>query len=198
MQTPRKYFSGRPALRRVLRIGLCILLLWWGLHTLYMVVDGLNDATATADCILVPGNTVLPTGRPAPRTQARLDKAVQLFQDGRAPMIMVSGGTGVEGQPEGSRMADYLIAQGVPASAIVVDDHGDDTALTAAHCRQEALRRGWSRVVVVSQFFHLTRCKLLLRQAGFVDPKSAHADYFEWRDIYSTLREFPAFYAALF
>lgn len=190
--------TGKPLPLRILRLTALLLLLWLGLHTLYVVVDGLNDVTTSAHCILVPGNTVLPTGQPAPRTQARLDKAVQLFQDGRAPFIMVSGGTGVEGQPEGSRMADYLIAQGVPASAIVVDDHGDNTEMTAQHCRQEGRQRGWSKVLVVSQFFHLTRCKLLLRQAGISSVTSAHADYFEWRDIYSTLREFPAFYAALF
>ena len=183
---------------RILRRVAQFLLLWLGLHTLYVVVDGLNDTAASAHCILVLGNTVLPNGQPAPRTQARLDKAVQLFQDGRAPMIMVSGGTGVEGQPEGSRMADYLIAHGVPAQAIVVDDHGDNTAMTAQNCRREARQRGWSHVLVVSQFYHITRCKLLLRRAGIPLVASAHADYFEWRDLYSTLREFPAFYAALF
>jgi vancomycin permeability regulator SanA len=198
MLTPRHPAKQAPASKRILRMGLKMLLLWLALHTIYVVIDGLNDAPTSAHCILVLGNTVLPNGQPAPRTQARLDKAVQLFRDGRAPMVMVSGGTGVEGQPEGSRMADYLIAQGVPASAIVVDDHGDHTEMTAQHCRTEAQRRGWSQVLVVSQFFHLTRCKLLLRQAGISGVSSAHADYFEWRDVYSTLREFPAFYAALF
>jgi vancomycin permeability regulator SanA len=188
-----------PPLRRKRRIGryLALFLLWPVFHTLYVVADGLQDEIASADCILVLGNTVLPSGQPAPRTQARLDRALQLYRIGHAARIMVSGGTGVEGQPEGSRMADYLVAQGVPADHIVIDDHGDNSRLTAQHFAAEARSRGWTSVLVVSQFFHITRCRLLLRQAGIRTVHSAHADYFEWRDLYSTLREFPAFYAAL-
>lgn len=171
-------------------------LLWPIGHVIYTVADGIYDEIGSADCILVPGNTVLPSGQPAPRTQARLDRALALFRAGHAPMIMVSGGIGVEGQPEGSRMADYLIAKGVPSAAIVIDDHGDNTRLTAQHFAHEARIRGWTSVLLVSQFFHITRSRRLLQQAGVLTVRSAHADYFEWRDVYSTLREFPAFYAA--
>jgi vancomycin permeability regulator SanA len=184
-------------LKRRIRRYLALLLLWPALHTVYVVADGLRDEIASADCILVLGNTVLPSGQPAPRTQARLDRALQLYRMGHAARIMVSGGTGVEGQPEGSRMADYLIAQGVPADHLLIDDHGDNTRLTAEHFAAEARNRSWTRVLVVSQFFHITRCRLLLHQAGVQHVLSAHADYFEWRDVYSTLREFPAFYASL-
>jgi uncharacterized SAM-binding protein YcdF (DUF218 family) len=176
---------------------LLVLLAWPLCHTGYVVVDGLRDEVGQADCILVPGNTVLHSGQPAPRTQARLDRAISLYKSGFAPVVMVSGGTGIEGQPEGSRMADYLRAQGLPDSAILVDDLGSNTQLTAQHYAAVAGARGWRSVLLVSQFFHITRSRLLLRQAGITQVRSAHADYFEWRDVYSTLREFPAFYAAM-
>ncbi|HEY8938378.1 MAG TPA: hypothetical protein VIM65_24325, partial [Cyclobacteriaceae bacterium] len=49
-------------------------------------------------------------------------------------------------------------------------------------------------VVVVSQFFHITRTKYILRKLGVENVYGAHADYFEWRDFYSVFREFFAFY----
>ena len=48
-------------------------------------------------------------------------------------------------------------------------------------------------IVAVSQYYHLARCRLLLKQAGFEDISSSYARYFEWRDLYSTAREVPAY-----
>ncbi|WP_167855583.1 hypothetical protein [Hymenobacter fodinae] len=47
----------------------------------------------------------------------------------------------------------------------------------------------------MSQFFHLTRTKILLRQQAIPTVYAAHPAYFEWRDAYSLVREFFAYYA---
>lgn len=52
-------------------------------------------------------------------------------------------------------------------------------------------------VVVVSQFYHISRTKLLFRQAGFTEVSGVSPVYFELRDVYSLLREFVAYYQAL-
>jgi uncharacterized SAM-binding protein YcdF (DUF218 family) len=49
--------------------------------------------------------------------------------------------------------------------------------------------RGLRSAVVVTQYFHITRSRLALKQAGIQDVSSAHARFFEMRDIYSVLRE---------
>ena len=52
-------------------------------------------------------------------------------------------------------------------------------------------------VMVISQYFHITRTKLAFEKVGFENVASAHADIFDERDLYSTLREFPAYYKYL-
>lgn len=48
-------------------------------------------------------------------------------------------------------------------------------------------------VFVVSQYFHLPRARLTLERLGISPIYSAHANFFEWRDIYSSLREVAAY-----
>jgi vancomycin permeability regulator SanA len=42
---------------------------------------------------------------------------------------------------------------------------------------------------VVTQFFHITRSRYALQRAGIDTVYSAHASYFEARDVYSLARE---------
>jgi len=49
-------------------------------------------------------------------------------------------------------------------------------------------------IVVVSQYFHVTRTKKLFKDQGFMNVSSVTPKYFEWRDLYSMTREFPAYY----
>lgn len=158
-----------------------------------LVLAGLNDHPGHADTALVLGNTVNPDGTPSPRLKARLDKAVALYREGYFPKIIVSGATGKEGVPEGTAMKKYLVQAGIPEPAIVVDDQGVDTFASAKNT-EEILKAGKLKsVLVVTQYFHIPRSKLALAKFGISPIYNAHPDYFEARDIYSVLREGPAY-----
>lgn len=150
-----------------------------------------------ADSLLVLGNTVNSNGSLSDRLQARLDKAIQLYHAGTSSTIVVSGGLGKEGHYEGTAMQQYLLRRGIPAAAIVVDNAGNTTQATAQNFTVIAKKRGFSSVIVVSQFFHLSRTKLLLRQQHFAQVYGAHANYYEARDAYALLREFFAYHTYL-
>lgn len=158
-----------------------------------IVAAGLNDHVANADLIVVPGNTIAPDGTPSPRLKARLDAAIQIFRDGRAPLIFVSGGIGKEGFDEAVSMSTYLVKNGVPAKSIFIDSSGVDTAATAknvaSYIRESSLRTA----IVATQYFHVPRTKLALERQGVRVVGTAHARYFEMRDVYSTLRETVAY-----
>jgi uncharacterized SAM-binding protein YcdF (DUF218 family) len=47
-------------------------------------------------------------------------------------------------------------------------------------------------VTVVTQYFHVPRTRLALRRQGVADIRSAHAAYFELRDLYAIAREVAA------
>jgi vancomycin permeability regulator SanA len=158
-----------------------------------IVIDGLNDDVQPSDAAIVLGSRVMPDGRPSVRLQARLDKAAALYRDGMFKLVIVSGGTGVEGFSEARVMADYLAAKrGVPRTAIVLDEHGDTTEATARNSAAIMKARGLASALVVTQYFHITRSRYALRRAGIRTVHAAHANYVEWRDVYSTLRELVA------
>lgn len=175
-------------LRRLFRAGLCIAVAF-GVAALLIVVDGLNDELGKADVAIVLGNAVDSIGQPSARLQARLDTAVALYQRGPFTQVIVSGGVGAAGFDEAVVMQGYLMAQGLPASSIWVDSAGNTTDLTVQHAAQMMKTNGWRSALVISQYFHIARCKLALQRYGITLVFAAHANFFEPRDIYSVLRE---------
>lgn len=147
------------------------------------------DDARPSDVCVVLGSTVGPDGRPSERLRARLDKAVELYRAGMFHDVIVSGGVGEEGFDEAAVMKRYLVENGIPGDRVHADGRGLDTFKTARNARAEMAARGWGSALVVSQYFHVPRCRLALRRAGIGEVSSAHANYFELRDLYSTGRE---------
>jgi vancomycin permeability regulator SanA len=150
---------------------------------------GLVDHVEPADAAIVPGNTVFPDGTPSDRLKGRLDAALALFQAGHCRLVVVSGATGAEGVDESEVMKRYLVERGVPPERVLQDSQGSNTAATARNVAAVLRERGSTRVLAVSQFFHVPRLRRLLAAEGLTVVGQAHARYFEPRDVYSVLRE---------
>lgn len=86
-------------------------------------------------------------------------------------------------------MKQYLVENGVPESRIHVDSGGATTHLTARNAARIMRENGWQRAMVVTQYFHVPRMRLAMQRSGVTPVFSAHARYFELRDVYSTARE---------
>ncbi len=154
-----------------------------------IAITGLRDEIKPADVAVVLGNTVDPDGQPSARLQARLDKTVQLYHQKVFPQAIVSGGVGAEGFDEAVVMKQYLVARGVPAARIYVDSSGANTYLTAQRTAELMTKHRWQSAIAISQYFHLPRTKLALQKFGVPTVYTAHANFFEPRDLYSTVRE---------
>lgn len=174
------------------------LFFWFIIHAVFIIIDGLNDELKGADMAVVLGNKVEKDGHPSKRLQARLDKSVELFEEGYFKYIIVSGGIGKEGFDEAKVMKKYLVDRGIPAEVIIEDSNGYNTYMTAENSRIIMKDLNLESVVVISQYFHITRTKLAFEKHGFENVYSAHAEVFEYRDIYSIIREFPAYYKYMF
>lgn len=183
-------------MRHLPRLLVSAFVFWLTLHCGWTIVSGRQDTARAADSILVLGNTVNPDGTLSDRLRARLDKALELYRRGLAPKIVVSGGLGGEGHYEGFAMGQYLKTQGVRPADVIIDDRGRTTRASAENFAAMAPRYHFRSVIAVSQYYHLPRTVLLLRQAGSFQVYQAPAHYHELRDVYSLLREFPAYYAA--
>lgn len=162
-----------------------------------LVGFGLSDKPGVADVALVLGNKVDPDGSPSPRLKARLDAACHFYHRGCFTKIIVSGATGKEGIPEGTAMKRYLVQAGIPEAVIIVDDEGVDTWASAANTAAILRSENASSVFVITQYFHIPRTKLALSKFGVSRQFHAHPRFFEARDVYSILREMPAYVAYL-
>lgn len=162
---------------------------------LVLVVSGLRENLGKADIALVLGNKVELDGTPSPRLKARLDKTIEMYRAGYFPKILVSGGIGKEGYDEAEIMRDYLVNHGIPSGIIMVDNCGTNTAASAKKTLEICHQYNIKSVFIITQYFHIPRCYLALRQLGITEVYSASADFFEVRDIYSIGREFIAYIA---
>jgi uncharacterized SAM-binding protein YcdF (DUF218 family) len=64
-------------------------------------------------------------------------------------------------------MKRRAVELGVPADVIVLDNAGVNTDATVANTTALLRARGLTRVLVVSQFYHLPRIKMAYRAAGW-------------------------------
>jgi vancomycin permeability regulator SanA len=173
-------------------------LIWFVIHITLVTIDGLSDDYTKADVALIYGNKVNETGEMSDRLKARVVKGLELYRSKVVSKIIVSGGLGIEGFYEAQVMKKYLLEKGVPDSLVIVDDEGIDTYASTINYVTLSKIHKISSVVVVSQFYHISRAKMALRRQGVQDVTGAHADYFEWRDNFSLVREFLAYYKYLF
>jgi vancomycin permeability regulator SanA len=120
------------------------------------------DVPAT-EFALVLGAGVRWDGKPSRILQGRLNVARALFESGKARRIIVSGSPESRGHSEPVVMRHYLVSQGIPASAVVLDESGVGTW---SSCRRAAQDFGLREITVVTTLFHLRRAVALCRRAG--------------------------------
>ena len=155
------------------RRGLLIVAAIVALLGLYVVVTFVQvwhashqDDAHRADAIVVLGAAQF-NGKPSKVLAARLDHAAELYKQGLAPLIVVTGGN----QPgddftEAEASANYLAQHGVPGGAIERETTSrnsyDELAATARFLRQ----RGINDVVLVSDPFHAYRINAIAHDVG--------------------------------
>jgi vancomycin permeability regulator SanA len=179
---------GVPALVTVLLVLVGVLALYAILLSRY----GLGARLQPADVAIVFGSQVRPDGTPSPRLVARLETAAKLRRSRLVRTWFVSGGISREGHDESRVMRDWLVAHGVPDSAIVRDSLGVKSQLTAEHAATWMREHGVTRANVITQYFHIARACMACDRAG-IDVVGARAPrWYEPRDVYSLAREMVA------
>ena len=125
-----------------------------------------TDETRRVEAIVVLGTAQF-NGRPGPVLRARLDRALALYQDGYAPLIVVTGG-----KQQGDAFTEaeaghaYLTERGVPATAILLEAEGSDSWESMQAVDALLAARSLSRVLLVSDGFHLFRLKKMAHDLG--------------------------------
>ena len=158
--------SARRYARRIGRYVLIGALLAWLGSATAVVVSGARDGAGPADAIVVLGAAQY-AGRPSPVLKARLDHAMLLWKRGLASWLIVTGGMGSgDTTSEAAVGRRYALRQGVPDSAILLEDHGRTTIASLAGVSEIMSRRHLRRAILVSDPFHTLRLRILARQYG--------------------------------
>lgn len=155
----------------VLAIPLLILLIagavYWQART---------DEARPVDAIVVLGAAQY-NGRPSPVLSARLDHALNLYDAGLAPLIVLTGGKAQgDAFTEAEAGQSYLEERGVPASAMLLENEGQDTFSSMKGVAALLDGSGVERILLVSDGFHLLRAELMARHFGFMAFSSAALD----------------------
>lgn len=157
------------------------------LVTLAQVVrtGGEHDA-GSSDAIVVMGAAQY-DGRPSPQLAARLDHVVALWDDGVAPIVVVTGGKRTGDRfTEAEASARYLRDLGVPGDAIIEVGEGATTHESVEAAAPVMANRGIESVALVTDPYHALRSRLIVEAEGFdVDvaatPASVVTGWNAWR-----------------
>lgn len=126
------------------------------------LVDAADEGTA-----IVLGCAVR-QGRPTTTLELRLNAALDLWRRHPAIHIIVTGGVSDPAEPsEASVMADELIAAGVPASQVHLEDAAVNTQENLANAKAIMDERGLpSPIWLVTSDYHMWRAARIAREAG--------------------------------
>ena len=142
----------------VLYVGLTFAQVWWASRS--------ND-TAKASAIVVMGAAQW-NGVPSPVLAGRLDHAVALYEEGVAPLIVVTGGKQAgDAVTQGRSGYEYLRSKGVPDEAIKVEVEGTNSfeELSASALILERAGVG-NDVVIVTDPYHALRAGEIAEEVG--------------------------------
>lgn len=132
-----------------------------------LVCAGRFTTQKTADAIVVMGAAQY-DGVPSKMLERRLQHALQLFNDARAPVIAVTGG-----KKQGDRFTEaatsrrWLTDRGVPRSGIIMESSGSSTWESLSNLAPVLHEANIHNVLVSTDQWHVQRSVLSLRELGF-------------------------------
>ncbi len=134
-----------------------------------------TDEARPVDAIIVLGAAQY-NGDPSPVFRARLAHALELYNAGVAPRIVLTGGKQPGDQfTEAESGIAWLADRGVPMDAMLMENEGHSTWGSLQRV-PAVLPASGTRVLVVSDGFHLFRSELMLRHLGYTPYSSPVSD----------------------
>jgi uncharacterized SAM-binding protein YcdF (DUF218 family) len=99
-------------------------------------------------------------------TDARTDEAVRLYRAGWSHHLIFSGAALDPNSPSNAQvMATRATHQGIPASAITLDEAATDTRENAADVAAIARKQGYTSLILVTSPYHQRRADIVFRRA---------------------------------
>lgn len=161
----RRRRRGRLVARVMIYVALAAVL-YFGLTFVQVYRASTRDGARPADAIIVLGAAQY-NGVPSPVLRDRLDHALELYEAGLAPRIVLTGG-----RQEGDRFTEatsgynYLRARGVPDEDLPKEVGGHSTWESLAASARFLVRGDLTTVVLVTDGYHAYRVEAIAEDLG--------------------------------
>lgn len=157
----------------------------------------LQGADLKADAIVVLSGDI--KKRVFPRSDIevggnRVLKAIRLYRQGAAPMILMTGGSGDLFDPsfkEAILMRDLAVEFGVPKEKVITETESRNTRENVVYTKQLLDKIKAKKVILVTSAFHLPRSLALFKKAG-VDVVPVGTDFYVTGDKYDLFSFIPS------
>lgn len=147
------------------------------------------NQVSPAPTAMVLGASVKLDGTPSDALRDRVMVGIQLYKEGKASTLLMTGDDGKFHANEVATMKRLAIEAGVPEKDILVDGHG---YRTYESCKRAVQTFNIHQAIVVTQRFHLARALYLCSNLGMkAQGVSADLQPYE-RIVFFTLRDFAA------
>lgn len=154
-----------------------------------------NEPISSAPAMVVLGGGTEPAFPPRSQPEVnsagdRVLYAATLYRQGKAPLVIVSGGNvafrGEQPSTPASDMRHLLEMLGVPPEAILEEDQSQNTYENALYCAKLLKERHIQQVILVTSALHMPRSVKLFEKQG-IEVIPAPADFAvpfqEWEDL---------------
>lgn len=140
----------------IFSIAFLVLCIYTGL--MVQVISGENDyIPEKADAIIILGHSVN-NGEPGEWLKMRLDKGMEMYNEGYAGLIIVTGRKTTKSDVSAAEaMKEYLIGAGILESAVIIEDRAGSTDENLKYSKEITDTLGYESVIVVTNDFHMFR-----------------------------------------
>ena len=172
-----------------------IILIFFLIGTIYIYSVPILNKPVKSDVIIILGCRV--NGTQASEFLARrVDVGANLYKQGFADNIIVSGGMGdKEDISEAECMKNILIKSGIDSNKIILEDESRNTSENIKFSSKIMKKLNYKNAIIVSNNFHLRRTKILTKKnnlkatfKGFTSLDLNHI----FPEVYGVIREIPA------
>ncbi len=165
-----KFFSKDKKYFKVIKRLLTIFIIYFSLSFTVMSLFFMQQSSKEvddADVIIVLGPGLVNGDKVSLTLQGRLDKAFEVWQDLKRP-IVVSGGQGSdETVSEAFAMKNYLVQKGVPEELIYLEDKSTSTLENFDYSQKIIDKNNLgTNIVFVTNDFHVLRSSIYMKMAN--------------------------------
>lgn len=172
----------------------CAGVFWCG-YLLWLINGYPTDKPlAKADAGIVLG-AALWNDVPSPALKERLELAVTLYNEGAVDKLILSGGLdhNKATKTEAEGMRDYLIAKGISADKLLLENESTSTYENLLFSKKIADQQKLTQLVVITHDYHAARSKEIAKQLDFKHFQVAATKSKVLNPVYNETREVLAF-----